>query len=328
METTSLGPLSGISRLTLGGGGIGALWGPTSREEGIATLREASDHGITMIDSAPGYAVCEELIGEAFGGSLPSGMHLTTKCGLGNCDPEVVYSRLKESLTNSLATMRVDHVDLFFLHNPILPRYPWATNEQREYTHWHTAWKVFNEEVIPAFERLVAEGLTRHWGITGIDVPRAIMDVVDSAHPPAAVQVISNLLDSPGSLIDSTADPRPRDIIEAASGRGVGVMGIRAVQAGALTSAIDREIPADHPEARDFDRAAPFRDLCARWGEDPAVVAHRYALSMAGVDTVVLGVKNREELRQLARAESAGPLEPSQVQAIDDLHLREGSSGK
>lgn len=104
-------------------------------------------------------------------------------------------------------------------------------------------------------------------------------------------------------------------------------MGIRAVQAGALTSAIDREIPADHPEARDFDRAAPFRDLCARWGEDPAVVAHRYALSMAGVDTVVLGVKNREELRQLARAESAGPLEPSQITAIDDLGLREGSSG-
>jgi hypothetical protein len=35
---------------------------------------------------------------------------------------------------------------------------------------------------------------------------------------------------------------------------GVGVMGIRAVQAGALTSAIDRPLPGDHPEMEDFAR--------------------------------------------------------------------------
>jgi aryl-alcohol dehydrogenase-like predicted oxidoreductase len=38
---------------------------------------------------------------------------------------------------------------------------------------------------------------------------------------------------------------------------------------------------------------------------------------MAGVDTVVLGVKNRDELRDCLAAESAGPLDAESVERID-----------
>ena len=112
------------------------------------------------------------------------------------------------------------------------------------------------------------------------------------------------------------------EIIAAAKAAGVGVMGIRAVQAGALTNAIDRTLSANYPDQKDYDRAAPFRALCAGWGEDPAVVAHRYALGIEGVDTLVLGVKNRAELQQCLDAEAAGPLAAAQVEAIDALGLR------
>jgi aryl-alcohol dehydrogenase-like predicted oxidoreductase len=84
-------------------------------------------------------------------------------------------------------------------------------------------------------------------------------------------------------------------------------MGIRAVQAGALTAAIDRPLPTDHPEVRDYERAAGFRRLAAELGEDPAVLAHRYALSL-DIDTLVLGVKNRKELASCVAAAEAGPL--------------------
>ena len=57
-------------------------------------------------------------------------------------------------------------------------------------------------------------------------------------------------------------------------------------------------------------------------GEDPAILAHRYALSMSGVDTVILGVKNREELAQCLAAEAAGVLEPALMARIDGLGLR------
>jgi len=312
METRTLGPLGPVSALTLGGGGIGALWGETTREEGIATLREGLDSGITVLDTAPGYNVSEELIGEAFGGRLPAGVLLTTKCGIGNPEPGTVLASFRDSLEKSLTAMRVDHVDAFFLHGHIGA------------PDGYTPWQIYVDEVIPAFETLIADGLIRHWALTGVDTPEAIIDAVSAQQRPAAIQAVTNLLDSPGSLTGGVPGARPREIIAAANAAGVGVMGIRAVQAGALTTAFDRAMPADTPDGLDYSHAAPFRELCTKWGEDPAVVAHRYALHMNGVDTLILGVKNREELRAAIAFEAAGPLDPEQVTAIDALGLRRG----
>jgi aryl-alcohol dehydrogenase-like predicted oxidoreductase len=88
------------------------------------------------------------------------------------------------------------------------------------------------------------------------------------------------------------------------------------VQAGALTAEIDRQLPADHPEVRDFALAAGYRALCAEIGEDPAIVAHRYALGLP-IDTLVLGVKNRAELAGCVAAAEAGPLPPDLIVRVD-----------
>ena len=93
-------------------------------------------------------------------------------------------------------------------------------------------------------------------------------------------------------------------------------MGIRAVQAGALTNALDRELPETHPEMVDYRRATPFRALATEVGES-AALAHRYALSIPGVATVILGVKNRAELRECLAAAERGPLDPGLVARID-----------
>ena len=123
--TRTLGRLGQVSALTLGGGGIGALWGATTREEGIATLRAASDLGITMFDAAPGYNVCEELIGEAFDGRLPDGALLTTKCGIAKVGPGINYrdgrpKAIRTILEASLLQLRRDHVDLSALAQGIV----------------------------------------------------------------------------------------------------------------------------------------------------------------------------------------------------------------
>lgn len=322
MRKAPFGSLGLVSRLTLGGGGIGQVWGATSREEGIATLRMAVDNGIDVIDAAPGYKVCEALIGEAFAGALPAGVKVTTKHGLGTPPAETVYPRLRESLLASLKAMRLERVDVYFLHNEIFPDdfvYPEGDDRKHEFA---TAWSLYRGAVVPAFERLKAEGLIGAWGITGVGVPEAILDALAGTPRPGAVQAVTNLLDSPGGLTRNGAAPRPREIIAAAGRHGVGVMGIRAVQAGALTLAFDRNLAPDEPDMADFERARPFRALCAGWGEDPALIAHRYALGMDGVDTLVLGVKNREELAAALAAEAAGPLDPERVAAIDALGLR------
>ena len=312
MDVRNFGTLGKVSSLTLGGGGIGQVWGPTSRDEAVATVRAAVDSGINFLDVAPGYGngEAESVVGAAFDGQLPSGVMVSTKCRVGNPEPDRVFPLLEQSLTESLARMKLERVDVFFLHNLIIP------NEFSD-RHQGTTRDRFTKSVRPALERLVSQGRIGAWGITGIGVPESVLETVAEDPAPQAIQVIANLLDSPGALKRYDEEARPREIIEAAHRRGLAVMGIRAVQAGALTAALDRELPDDHPEVLDFGRAAPFRDLAQELGESPASLAHRYALSMAGVATVVLGVKNRAELQECVEAEARGMLDPELVRRID-----------
>ncbi len=323
MEQRMLGSLWPVSLLTLGGGGLGQVWGETDRKEAVATAREAVDLGITLFDMAPlyGRGEAEAVVGEAFGGKLPGGARVTTKCFLGSPEPGDVYGKLERSLRRSLEAMKLERVDLFFLHTNICPDDYVYKHDAETQTRWATRWSLYADAVIPAMAKLKAQGLIADWGITGTGLPKSIMDALRHDEKPAAVQAVTNLLDSAGSMRRYDEPPEPRNIIRTAKNNGVGVMGIRAVQAGALTEALDRELPADHPEVRDFEKAAPFRKLCAELGEDPAIIAYRYALSMEGVDTVVLGVKNREELRACAKAAEAGVLEPEPRQKIDALRL-------
>ena len=155
-----------------------------------------------------------------------------------------------------------------------------------------------------------------------IGAPDAILETIESDPPPQGIQVIANLLDSLGALQRFEGPARPREIATAAHRRGVGVMGIRAVQAGALTSAFDRQVPDDHPDMADYRRAEPFRELSRELGESPAALAHRYALSMEGIATVVLGVKNQAELRECVEAEAKGRLDPELMARIERIVAR------
>ena len=312
MHQRIFGQLGDISALTLGGGGIGQVWGPTTRDEAMATVRAAWEAGITWFDVAPSYGPgeAEVVLGEAFGSRLPPGVRVSTKCAVGNRAAREVLPLLERSLDESLARLKLDRVDLFFLHNQLVPD---ASADQIP----GTSHRLFVEAVRPALEQLVARGRIGAWGITGIGVPTTIIATLNEDPAPAAVQVVTNLLDSPGAMQRYDEPPRPREIIAAAHRRGIGVMGIRAVQAGALTEAFDREVPEDHPERRDYQRSAPFRALARELGESPASLAHRYALSMTGVATVVLGVKNRTELRECLTAEDRGLLDSTLMSRID-----------
>ena len=313
MERRPFGSLGyDVSALSLGGGGIGQVWGPTTREESVATTREAIELGINLLDVAPSYGdgEAERVVGEAFDGRLPDGVMVSTKCRVNTPPADEVASLLRSSLTASLDRLRLERVDLFLVHNMLV-----ADTDAERYAG--TPLTLFGEAVRPALEGLVAEGLTGAWGITGIGVPDAVITALRSDSPPGVVQCIANLLDSAGAIQRFEGALRPREVIVAAAERGVAVMGIRAVQAGALTDAIDRELPDGHGDALDFDRAAPFRDLARELGESPAALAHRYALSMPGIATVVLGVKHRVELRECVEAEARGPLEGELMARID-----------
>jgi len=322
MQQRSFGAQPPVSALTLGGGGLGMLWGQTTFEECVATVHAAVAGGINLLDLAPRYGdgKSEEVVGEAFAGRLPAGVRVTSKCNLGNPPGGEIEAILRRSIEASLRRLRLARLDLFFLHSNVVPGAAFAAGWGDAGARM-TPYPVFVAQVRPVFERLVSEGLIGAWGLTGIGHPDTIIRLLHERPAPAAVQCIANLLDSPGGLKFFDGPAKPRAVMAAARANGVGVMGIRAVQAGALTAAIDRPLAADHPEVRDYERAAGFRRLCAELGENPAVIAHRYALSL-DVDTVVLGVKNRTELAECIAAADAGVLPPELISRIDGTVAR------
>jgi aryl-alcohol dehydrogenase-like predicted oxidoreductase len=316
MQTRMLGRLWPVSALTLGGGGVGQLWGPTTRDECVATVRAAVDSGITLLDMAPAYGSgeAERVVGAAFAGRLPAGVRVTTKHRLGTPPAAEVEGNIVGSLDESLARMRIERVDLFFLHSNIIPDdYDASAYRDRPATRWTT----YIERFVPVCERLVSAGRIGAWGITGIGIPQCILGALGQPLRPAAVQCITNPIDSPGELKYFPGPSRAREIIAASKRQGAGVLGIRPVQGGALTDRLDRDLPPTHGVVTDFKRSAAFRALARDLGMSAAALAHRYALSMDGVDTVVLGCKNRNEVLECVAAADAGPLEPAIVVQVD-----------
>lgn len=322
MRTHGFGPLGSVSILTLGGGGLGMLWGETTFDECVATVRAAVDAGINLLDLAPRYGdgKAEEVVGAAFSGRLPEGVRITSKCNLGDINPDDVEPTLRRSIEGSLKRLRLSRLDLFFLHSNIVPDAAFVA-ARADGGNRLTPYPTFATHVRPPMDRLVTNGLIGAWGLTGIGHPDTIIRVLGERPAPAAVQCIANLLDSAGGLTFFDGPAKPRETMAAAHENGVGVMGIRAVQAGALTDAIDRKLPPDHPEMRDYARAAGFRRLCRKLGTTPAMLAHRYALSL-DIDTLVLGVKNRTELAECIAAAEAGPLSPEEMARVDASVVR------
>ena len=128
------------------------------------------------------------------------------------------------------------------------------------------------------------------------------------------------MTDALGTLKRFWGPSRCREILRAAASRQISVLGIRAVAAGALCNTIDRPMKKDDPHYIDWLRATKFRALANNWiegGVSAAYLAHRYALSMEGVASVVLGVKNRVELDECVQAAKDGRLTKDEIAQID-----------
>jgi aryl-alcohol dehydrogenase-like predicted oxidoreductase len=217
--------------------------------------------------------------------------------------------------------MGVEKVNLFLLHSQLIEddyQLPFL-NEHRATNA--TTLSCYYNAVIPAFEMLKKEGKIDHWGI-GLGQEEALIKAIHHEYPPAAMQCAVNVLNSIGAIgyISKKSDPS-RVLLECQK-KDIPILAIRAVQAGALTSGMDRQ---PHPSGMDkadfidFERALPFRNLANEWGESPASLAHRFALSVDKVSSVILGVKNRQELQECIDAESKGKLSSHEMETLLNL---------
>jgi aryl-alcohol dehydrogenase-like predicted oxidoreductase len=309
-----------VSAITLGGGGIGMVWGPTTDEECIATVKQAVSSGINVIDVAPVYGrgKAEEIVGQAWPELNPKPL-VATKVFIMPDERRDLAAAVRRSLEMSLARMRLNHVDVFQLHNQVELEEPVSARRL-------TLREVVGPRgVLETMQKLKEEGLVRAIGFTGIARHDAVRELFRDNRL-ATVQLVTNILCSEGEM-GLAGDAHCRDHLEMvrlASAAGLGIFGIRPFAAGSLTAAIDRSLPAGHPVAADFELAQrQLGFLTAETGDSIAIAAMRYALSLPGVSTVVTGAKNRTELGDAIAAADAGPLSPALMKRIAEMQHTE-----
>ena len=324
MKKRQFKPFGEVSALTLGGGGLGQVWGKTTRKEAVETVNLALREGINHFDVAPMYGKgeAEKVLGEALKDRKLDGLNFTTKCSLGTLADNQVYDRLNLSLTKSLVNMNLEKVHLFLLHSQLREDNFELSyfNEMREKNS--TSLSSYFNAVIPAFEKLKQEGKIDHWGIGGMGQNEALLQAINSETPPEAIQCVVNPLNSAGAIgfIDNNFDANR--ILKESQNKDIPILAIRAVQAGALTDKMDRNPDPSGFDKKDFDdyeRAIPFRKLSKEMGQSPAILAHRYALSIPKISSVILGVKNRSELKDCIDAEIKGSLKLEEIKTLESL---------
>ncbi|MFV2035530.1 MAG: aldo/keto reductase, partial [Halocynthiibacter sp.] len=110
----------------------GAMWGGSDDQKSVAAIRASIDHGISLIDTAPGYGLghSEELVGQAIKGRRDK-VTIATKCGLNwhHKKGEYFFDQYGKSvhrylgaegiiheLEESLRRLGTDYVDVYITH--------------------------------------------------------------------------------------------------------------------------------------------------------------------------------------------------------------------
>lgn len=203
--------LGGSAVGEIGLGCMGMTYAYTTAGHGpqdpVRVLREAVDHGVTLIDTADVYGpfTSEELVGTALRGLRDSVM-LATKVGLVLRDtpdgpglfrdgrPEHIHRSVHESLRR----LRTDHIDLYQLHRV------------DEHVPLEESWE--------AMAALVKEGLVRAIGLSSVR-PEQIA-AAHAIHPVATVQNELSLWERDDEVVAWTKQHGVGFIAYAPLGRG------------------------------------------------------------------------------------------------------------
>ena len=336
METRALGKTGlTVAALGFGCGAVGGLMVKGEAAEQRRAVAHAIESGITYFDTAPSYGdgLSEQNLGRTLhelGSAVTEKIIVGTKLRV---DPEAargpaagVAAAIRRSAEESLRRLRRERVHLLQLHNQIAAS---AEPAGRALTA---------EEVIgpvaDGMRALVEAGLTEHVGFTATGDPAAVKQVVSSGKVETG-QVYFNAL-NPSAGYAGTADKGQVDfggLIDVAAEHGVGVINIRSLAAGAVSSAPER-----HPNAGgggggsgivgeryedDLSKARALAALAKELGlEGPVELAFRFAMSKRGVSTVIVGYSSEAQLHDAIRWANRGALPEDAVRRV--LALRGG----
>jgi len=250
----------------------------------VATAREV---GVTLFDHADVYGgdhLCERRFGEAitFSPSEREAVQLQSKVGIRDGYFDFSTEHILESVEQSLAALRTDHLDVLLLHRPDALVEP--------------------EEVAAAFDQLASSGKVRHFGVsnhtpqqvellkTAVQQPLAFNQVqLSITHAPIiASGVASNMQELPQSI------DRDGGILDHARLHGITLQAWSPFQAGFFTGVFlgDRENYAELNDVLD--------ELAATYDVTPTGIATAWITRHPADIQVVLGTTKPERVREAA----------------------------
>ena len=319
MEYTTLGRTGlNVSRVGFGGGGIGEVWGSTTRDEAVRAVHRALDLGINFFDVAPGYGngKAEEALGLALEGRTED-VIVATKVRLSAEDMGDVRGAVQRSMETSLRLLKRDSVDVLHVHNRFTPSRGDVPNSL-------SADDVLGP-ALDAYRTMQQEGKTRFIGLSAMDhdVP-ALNRIMDSGHWDT-VLAYYNLLnwtaqESPPPGLDLFDNGQN---IQLAKKHNMGVIGIRSHAAGALSAAVDRPVAADnHLLRQDVASAAKLDFLLDGPIQTLSQAAMVFCLMNPDIHTTVPGVKNQAEAEEIARCIDLSPIPPAHIARLRELYVK------
>jgi len=287
MEKIKLGSTgSTVSAIGLGCMGMSDFYGPSDRDESVATIHAAMDAGITLLDTGDFYGMGhnEMLIREALGGRSRDDVQISVKFGALR-DPSKGFLgydgrpiAVKNFIAYSLQRLGTDHIDIYrpARLDPNVPI----------------------EDTVGAIADLVKAGHVKHIGLS--EVGSHTIRRAHAVHPIADLQIEYSLISR--GIED--------DILMTCRELGIGITAYGVLARGLISGHWSK----DRSGAQDFRRMSPrfqggnldanlaladsLRKIAGEIGASPAQVAIAWVAAQGKDIIPLVGARRRERLTE------------------------------
>ena len=270
MEYRKLGSTDlNLSLVGFGAATLGNVYGDLDPNDGLRTVHQAIDNGITYFDVSPYYGItlAETRLGEALVGRRDR-VVLSTKCGrYGLDDFDFSAGRVAASIDESLQRLQTDYVDLLLAHDVEFGDV-----------------RLIIDETIPALRRVQEQGKARYIGITGY--PLNVLRRIAESAPVDAIMSYCHY-----SLMNTRMDGVLSGF---AREQGIGLINAAGLHMGLLTE----HAPVHwHPAPQILrDTAKKAAEYCREHGENISDVALRFCLQYPHVSSTLIGMTDRGQV--------------------------------
>ena len=302
-----------VSVVGLGCMAMSGTYGPADDGESIATIHEAVESGITLLDTGDFYGRGhnELLLREALKGGRRDRVFLQVKFGA-QLEPSGRFigfdgrpASVKTFLTYSLTRLGTDHVDLY-QPSRLDPRVP-------------------IEDTVGAVADMVKAGYVRFIGLS--EMGAATIRRAHSVHPITALQIEYSLM---SRRIEKEILPAVRELGIGVTAYGILSRGLLARTGSAQSGKSD--IRGRFPRFREENLGKNLRlvqaldTIAKRKGASTAQLACAWVLSRGEDIVPLLGARNRQQLRDsLAALELS--LSPADLEEIERAVPASGVAG-